>query len=190
MKKVYNILLIVIAIAIITVTILIAVKYGKNYANEQEVEKLIEQINTKEQNIETEEINMEYKGYKVIGIIKIPKINLEYPILSITNNETMKISITKFWGNGVNEIGNLSLAGHNNYDGTMFGKTKTLEIGDSIELTDMKMVTKKYTIYDKYITDPNDSSVTETDEFGTREVTLITCSNGNKERLILKAREI
>lgn len=190
MKKVYNIILIVIAIAIISVIVLIAIKYGKNYANEKEVGELIEQIKQGEQNIEIEEINMEYKGYKVVGIIKIPKIDLEYPILSVTNNETMKISITKFWGDGVNEIGNLSLAGHNNYDSTMFGRNKNLEIGDSIELTDMKMVTKKYMIYNKYITEPNDSSVTETDEFGTREVTLITCSNGNKERLILKAREI
>lgn len=132
---------------------------------------------------------MEYKGHKVVGIIHIPKIELEYPILSETTNETLRLSITKFWGNGVNKIGNLSVAGHNNYDGTMFGKTKDLEIGDVIELTDMTKVTRQYIIYDKYITDPNDISIIEADVFGTREVTLITCSNGNKERLIIKARE-
>ena len=43
----------------------------------------------------------------------------------------------KYWGNSVNDFGNLSIAGHNNYDGTMFGKTKKLKIGDIVELTDL-----------------------------------------------------
>ena len=187
MKK---ILLVMIIIAIVVIVTLIVIKYTKNQINEQELSKVIETINkeiTQEEVIQ--EKQMDYKGYKIIGIIKIPNIELEYPILETTNNTTMRLSITKFWGNGVNEIGNLSLAGHNNYDGTMFGRTKQLEIGDKIELTDMKGITKNYIIYEKFITDPNNISIIETNEFGTREVTLITCSNGNKERLILKARE-
>lgn len=193
MKKVYNILLAIILLAMIVVVAMIIVKYAGNSKNEQEVSKMIESIKEEvakeEQEEYLEEIEMEYKGYKVVGIIKIPKIDLEYPILSETTNASMKLSITKFWGNGVNKIGNLSLAGHNNYDGTMFGKTKNLEIGDTIELTDMYNITRRYTIYDKFITDPNDISIIEADNFGSREVTLITCSNGNKERLIIKARE-
>ena len=190
MKKFSNIKLQKINIAIIIVVELIAIKYTKNLINEQELSKVIETINKEiTQEEVTQEKQMYYKEYRVVGIIKIPSIELEYPILEITNNTTMRLSITKFWGNGVNEIGNLSLAGHNNYDGTMFGKTKQLETGDKIELTDMKGITKNYIIYEKFITDPNNISVIETDEYGTREVTLITCSNGNKERLILKARE-
>lgn len=189
MRKVCNALLVIILIAIVIVVALIIVKYAGNKANEQELEKVIETMSKEVMQEELEEMQVEYKGYKVVGTIKIPKINLEYPILEITTNETMKLSITKFWGNGVNKVGNLSLAGHNNYDGTMFGKNKQLEIGDTLELTDMMGVTKNYIIYDKFITDPNDISIIEADEFGTREVTLITCSNGNKERLILKARE-
>ena len=191
MRKVYNYLLAIIIIAIIVVIALIAVKYSKSQANEKEVSKIVEIIKQEKTETEsqTEELEIEYKGYKVVGMISIPKIDLEYPILFETTNETMKYSITKFWGNGVNKIGNLTLAGHNNYNGTMFGKTKNLEIGDIIELTDLSQVTRTYTIYDKFITDPNDISVIEVEEFGTREVTLITCSNGNKERLIIKARE-
>ena len=190
MKKICNILLVMIIIAIIIVVALIAIKYTKNQINEQELSKVIETINKEiTQEEVTQEKQMYYKEYRVVGIIKIPSIELEYPILEITNNTTMRLSITKFWGNGVNEIGNLSLAGHNNYEGTRLGKTKQLETGDKIELTDMKGITKNYIIYEKFITDPNNISVIETDEYGTREVTLITCSNGNKERLILKARE-
>lgn len=190
MKKVCNILIAIIIIAIIVVVALIIKKYGESKINEQEVSKIIETIKQEANGeLEAKEEEREYKGYKVVGIIKIPKINIEYPILEKTTNETMKFSITKFWGNGVNKVGNLSLAGHNNRNGTMFGKTKQLEIGDTIELTDMTNVTKQYTIYDKFIVDPNDISIIEIDEFGSREVTLITCSNGNKQRLIIKARE-
>lgn len=137
---------------------------------------------------------MNCHGYKVIGIIKIEKIGLEYPIIELPSldlmDKAMKISISKFWGENVNDIGNLTLAGHNNKDGTMFGKTKNLEIGDIIELTDLNKKTIKYKIYNIFVTDPNDGRVINQDEEGVREVTLITCTNGNKNRLITKAREI
>ena len=102
----------------------------------------------------------------------------------------MKISIVKYWGGKVNDYGNLSIAGHNNHNGTMFGKTKNLEIGDIVELTDLEKRTIQYEIYDKFVTDPNDVSILATNDNSIREVTLITCTNGNKNRLILKAREI
>ena len=101
----------------------------------------------------------------------------------------MKVSVTKFWGPEVNEIGNLTIAGHNNFSGTMFGKTKNLKNGDIIKLTDLKNNTLEYKIFDKYSVDPDDISYVKSIEQGTREVTLITCTNGHKERLIIKARE-
>ena len=133
---------------------------------------------------------------KPIIVIKIPKIQLEYPIIAIeTSNpeeteEPMKFAIVRYWGGKVNDYGNLSIAGHNNYDGTMFGKTKNLENGDIIELTDENKQTISYEIYDKFKTNPNDITILKTQDTSVREVTLITCTNGNKERLILKAREI
>ena len=62
----------------------------------------------------------------------------------------MKVSITKFWGPQANEIGNYTVAGHNNKDGTMFGKTKYLQIGDKIKLTNLKNKTMNMK-YLKYI---------------------------------------
>ena len=102
----------------------------------------------------------------------------------------MKLSIIKYWGENVNDYGNLSIAGHNNYDGTMFGKTKKLQIGDIVEMTDLTGQTISYSIYDIFVTDPNDVSILLPKDEKIREVTLITCTNGNKERLILKAKEI
>jgi len=183
MKKLTNIILIANCIAIIIVTILILVNYKKRNYNEKQIDNLIHEIEEKE------EIT-KYKGHNVIGIIRINKIKINYPILEKTNEVTLKISITKFYGKGVNEIGNLTLAGHNNYDGTMFGKIKKLEIDDIIQLTDTKNITKNYSIYKKYITDPNNISILKEELINTRELTLITCTNGNKKRLIIKAREI
>lgn len=135
-------------------------------------------------------------GYKVIGIVKIPKIEIEYPILDIDTynpeetKEPMKFSIVKYWGGNVNDYGNLSIAGHNNYDGTMFGRTKQLVEGDIVELTDTNNQTIQYKIYEIFVTDPNDVTILQTKDESVREVTLITCTNGNRERLILKAREV
>ena len=136
-----------------------------------------------------QEIDQEIEGYKVVGIINIPKINIEYPILEKTNKESLKLSITKFYGEKINQIGNVVLAGHNNLNNKMFGKMDKLENGDIIELTDSQMVTIKYEVFDKYIIDPNDISCIYPVDENSREVTLITCTNRDKNRLIVKARE-
>ena len=102
----------------------------------------------------------------------------------------MKISIIKYWGEKVNDYGNLSIAGHNNKSGTMFGKTKKLNKGDIVELTDLEGQMIQYAIYDIFTTTPNDVNILLSKNENVREVTLITCTNGNKQRLILKAQEI
>ncbi len=192
--KIYKILFTILLIAVIIVVGLIVIKYGRNYINDKENQKTVETFSRVVTEGSQENVTM--NGYKVIGVVKIPKIQIEYPILDIDTynpeetKEPMKISIVKYWGGKVNEYGNLSIAGHNNYDGTMFGKTKNLEIGDIVELTDLENNTIQYQIYDKFVTDPNDVTILTTNDENIREVTLITCTNGNRNRLILKAKEI
>lgn len=190
--KVYRAILICLIIAIITTATLLAVKYIKLYRNEKQAKQVISNITDSLENSDEAiaEINQQIQGNKVVGIIKIPEINLEYPILETTSKETLKLSITKFWGNKINEIGNVTLAGHNNLNGTMFGKLNKLKNGDVIELTDIQNTTLKYEVFKTYIIDPNDITCILPEQEGVREVTLITCTNGNKNRLIVKAREI
>lgn len=189
--RIYKIILVCLIIAAVIVAALVLIKYFNLYKNETEAKQVITNINEELKNSDEpiKEINQQIQGHKVVGIIKIPKIELEYPILETTSKETLNLSITKFWGNEINEIGNVTLAGHNNLNGTMFGKTKKLEIGDIIELTDIQNVTLKYKVFKIYVIDPNDISCILPEQEGTREVTLITCTNGNKNRLIVKARE-
>lgn len=203
-KKELDAFIIIIGLIILITIILIAVKYGERELNEQTMSNIVEQVKAtnltelaNSENIEPgEENNTEaitevtIDGYTVLGIVRIPAIDLEYPILNKTTNKSMKKSITKFWGPDLNQVGNVTLAGHNNYNGTMFGKVKKLKIGDIIEIEDLYKNTVKYEIFDMYVIEPNDVSCVESVEPGTREVTLITCTNGNKNRLITKAREI
>ena len=194
MKKVYNLIIAVLIVALIVVVAMIVIRYGGNYLNEKEVSASLETIEEKLNKEETQQSEslpeLEFKGYKIEGIIEIPKINIKYPIIDHTNEETMKVSITKFWGPQANEIGNYTVAGHNNKDGTMFGKTKYLQIGDKIKLTNLKNETIEYEVFKIYSIDPDDVSCVESVENGTREITLITCTNGHKNRLVTKARQI
>lgn len=198
--KIYKAIFFVLVIIAIIVLGAVIYKYGSNLIAEKESQEIVEtfsKIDFSNNGGESENQNqLEYKGYKVIGIVKIPKIEIEYPILEIGNidpenaKEPMKLSIIKYWGENVNDYGNLSIAGHNNKNGTMFGKTKKLEIGDIIEMTDLTGQTIKYSINEIFITNPDDVNILLPKEELVREVTLITCTNGNKERLIIKANEI
>ena len=196
--KIYKAIIYMLLIVAIVVIGMIIYKYVCESVNEKESQDAVEAFSNIDfsENEEESGSQLEYKGYKVIGIVKIPKIDIEYPILDIGEKDPesakapMKISIIKYWGENVNDYGNLSIAGHNNKSGTMFGKTKKLEIGDIVELTDLTGQTIQYSIYDIFVTDPNDVSILLPKDENIREVTLITCTNGNKQRLILKAKEI
>ena len=167
--KIYKTIFYMLLIVAIVVIGMIIYKYGSNQINEKESQEVVEafsNIDFSENNEESEQQSqLDYKRYNVIGIVKIPKINIEYPIIEIGDidpesaKKPMKLSIIKYWGENVNDYGNLSIAGHNNKDGTMFGKTKKLEIGDIVELTDLKGQTIQYSIYDIFVTDPNDVSI-------------------------------
>ncbi len=196
--KIYKAIFYMLLIVAIVVIGMIIYKYVCESVNEKESQDAVAAFSNIDfsENEEESESQLEYKGYKVIGIVKIPKIDIEYPILDIGDIDPesakapMKMSIIKYWGENVNDYGNLSIAGHNNKSGTMFGKTKKLEIGDIVELTDLTGQTIQYSIYDIFVTDPNDVSILLPKDENIREVTLITCTNGNKQRLILKAKEI
>lgn len=190
--KVYKAILVLLIIAAVIVAVFVVRKFYKSNQTENEAKSVVEEIkeNLNTQNESEAQIDAELGGYKVIGIIEIPKINLEYPILEKTNTESLNISITKFWGNEINEIGNVTLAGHNNLNGVMFGKIKKLSNGDIIELTDIQNITLKYEVFETKVIDPNDISCILPIEEGRREVTLITCTNGRSNRFIVKAKEV
>lgn len=188
----YKIFLAILLLAFVITIVLIVKKYGTQELYEQKNEEIVEVFSQTEEKIDEQGLSIiEFEGFKVIGIIKIPAIDLEYPILEQTTDDAMNVSISRYWGGNINDYGNVSLAGHNNkITLTMFGKNKNLKIGDRIFLTDLTGRTIEYNIYDSFITDPDDVSILRTTDESVREVTLITCTNGRANRLIHKAREI
>lgn len=128
--------------------------------------------------------------YFTIGIINIPSINVNYPILSTYSDALLKISPCKFHGPNPNTVGNLCIAGHNYRNSKFFSKVPTLENGDIIEITDLGGNTVVYSVYDKFIVNPDELECTSQLTGGKKEVTLITCTNDNKQRYIIKAREL
>lgn len=128
--------------------------------------------------------------YKPIATIRIPKINIYYPVLSETTEELLKKAPTKFWGCDPNEVGNFCIAGHNYRNKKFFSKVPSLENGDIIEITDTKGRTIKYTVYNKYTVTEDDMSPTSPLTNGRKDVTLITCTDDSKERVIVKATEV
>ena len=195
MKKICDIILILLIIGAIIFGVIIGSEYIRREKNEDKLSAVgaqIESINTdtSKSNEENKQELIKVDGYDVEGIIEIPKINIKYPIVSKTSDEAMKVAITKFWGTNINDIGNYTMAGHNYKNGTMFGKTKYLEIGDKIKMTDLNLNTVEYEIFKIYTIDPDDVTCIESVDPNTREITLITCTNGHKNRLVTKAREI
>lgn len=192
-KKIYNIILIILALILLVVISIIAFKRINNQIKEKELINTVADIKVKLEEIKESENDektiTKYKGYDIVGIIEIPKINIEYPIINQTSDETIALSITKFWGNNVNDIGNFTMAGHNYFDGTMFSNTNKLNIEDTIKMTDLDGKTIEYKVFDKYIIDPNDVKCVQSVKENTREITLITCINGRNNRLVVKARE-
>lgn len=137
-----------------------------------------------------EEIISNYNGYDVIAKLEIPKIDLETYVLKDYSVEALNISVTKFWGADANKIGNFCIAGHNFKNENMFRNLKKLEIGDKLTISDNEIGRIEYEIYEIYKEEPEDVSCLSQDTNETREVTLITCTNDSKKRIIVKAREI
>ena len=81
-------------------SIVIILNKPKKQATEQVVEEVVEEQVPEVQMSETSN----GEKYYTVGTINIPSINVNYPILSETSVELLKISPCKFWGPNPNEV--------------------------------------------------------------------------------------
>lgn len=126
----------------------------------------------------------------VIGIIKIDKIKLDYPILSEESDEFLKIAPCRFAGPLPNNIGNLCIAGHNYIDNTFFAKISSLELGDEISIYGIDGNLVRYNVFNKTEVNSSDLSCTSQDTSGKRMITLMTCNSIKQTRIIIQAIEV
>ena len=135
-----------------------------------------------------EKINV--SGYTVIGTITIDKIGIEYPILSESTDEALKVTVCKVAGNNVNSAGNLCIAGHNMRNGRMFTKIGDLTQGDSIKIKDSKLKTVEYKVTSKFVAEEDNTEILSQETNGKKIITLITCTNDNAKRVIIQAEAV
>ena len=134
--------------------------------------------------------------YKIIATVQIPKINIQYTVVqgetgSLEETEALlKSSPVKYHGYDPNEVGNFCIVGHNYRNSRFFSKVPNLVVGDIVKLTDLTGRTIDYEVYDKHTVDPNDTRDTTQLTGGRKEVTLITCTNDSKLRVIVRCKEV
>ena len=137
----------------------------------------------------TKKVQMKYRGFDVAGKIEIPKTKLKYPVLSVATLSSMKVSIGIIYGPGLNKVGNTVLMGHNYRNGALFSNNSKLNIGDYVYITDMTGKKIRYVIYNKYITATTDFDYAIRNTEGRREISMASCTDDSKSRLIIWAKE-
>lgn len=132
--------------------------------------------------------NFNYEGYTILGLIDIPSIGFDSVIIREYSYDAMNVGVVKTYGSELNEPGGFIISGHNFRGSSLFMyNIHRLSSGDKIYITDGSGRKLEYTVYEvlRYV-GPNDTSVyTSYDGYN---VTLITCEDGGKTRIVVKAR--
>ena len=141
--------------------------------NENIISSISEQNNV---NNVQEIVGIQYKSNN--WRIKIPKLNLDAPIIEGTTSEVLKRGVGHFNGSSMWD-GNVCLAAHNRgYRCSFFQEIKNLEIGDVI-IYETQFGTKKYKVQmNKIIKETDWSDIENTNE---NRITLITCIENMRE---------
>lgn len=142
---------------------------------------------------------VKYNGFLTAGKIEIPGTGLKTPIISYSeySKSSLETSVCVVYsttgeentqGSGINKPGNTVIAGHNYRNSRFFSNNKKLNIGDKIYITDLEGKRMTYTIYNKFETDDTDTEYMTRDTQGAVEISLTTCTDDSKKRLIILAK--
>lgn len=209
-----TILLIITIVCILGFVIFLGIKVYQKYKTDKDAIKAISQFdeNTKtktetNENTDANIIDLEnvinsnntknkttrkyYKDHIMLGYIEIKKTNIKYPILETATSKALEIAVAITYPTTniqFNKPGNVVIAGHNYKNGQFFSNNKKLTTGDKIYITDGAGTKMVYTIYEIFDTTPEDASFYNRDTEGKPEITLSTCSDDGKTRLIIKAK--
>lgn len=150
----------------------------------------LETDNEPDSSMSTEEKrNQLIKSQKVYGIIEIPAIDVNFVMVVGTENSNLRCAIGHMIGTAhLGQKGNCVLAGHRGgIYGTFFQNIDKLQNGDEVKVINMKKETYVYQVYDQFVVQPEDMSVTE-DIKEEKTLTLISCEDDGATRLIVRCR--
>ena len=143
--------------------------------SDQALSRLIKEFREDEQvdPYEEEMAVVRVDGYEYIGILSVPSLSLELPVMAEWDNERLKIAPCRYAGSAA--TGNLVLCAHNYR--RHFSGIKRLVPGDVITFTGMDGRVWKYQV-DVVETLP--PTAVEEMTAGEYELTLFTCTYGGK----------
>lgn len=125
----------------------------------------------------------------VIGVLEIPALDEELPIIGKWSYKLLKISVCRYKGPDPNEEGNLVVIGHNYKNGSHFGHLSKLSVGDEIFVTDAKTNTRvRYEVYQVKSIAPDAFSALKSYR-GECGLTLMTCKDNGTNRLLVRCEQ-
>ena len=125
----------------------------------------------------------------VIGILEIPELQEELPIIGKWSYKLLKISVCRYKGPDPLEDGNLVIIGHNYKNGSHFGRLSKLSVGSEIFLTNAKTGERvRYEVYQiKSIASDAFSALKS--YHGDAGLTLMTCKDNGTNRLLVRCEQ-
>ena len=159
-------------------------KYSNELLNNYNITKLYSSLSDNNY-LDYNNNNNNYSS--IIGIIDIPTIDLYYPIFGECDEDLLKIAPCKFNGPDIGEVGNVCIAGHNYDNNKFFSRISTLNKNDYIYLYNKNNKKFSYKVSDIYEVREDDLSPIYTYNKKYKQLTLITCNNINKNRIIVKS---
>lgn len=118
-----------------------------------------------------------------MGILCIPSINAEYPVLNECSAKGMKSSPCRYYGTIAED--NVIVCGHNYV--SCFGSLYTLSKGDTITITDTNGYTTRYTVSYLEVIDGKDVHSMCYGNPESWDLTLFTCTWNGLERVTVRA---
>ncbi len=185
MKRIIGKLLISVGIIIIGTVIFM------NYITTQINQNFIKEY---KENIKNTEVKKDgYQIGDVIGVLNIPKIDLEVAIKRGIDNEILKDSVGHFANTSMpGEYGNFSVAGHRAYtNNKFFSNLDELEIGDELNVLSNNE-NYKYIVNSIEVVSPDKVEVIDSTDKSKKEITLVTCTPKyiGSHRLIVKGEYV
>lgn len=181
-KKIISRILIVLGISIIGINCYTIYKVEKE--NKNIVLQYEKSINSGKKMQEVIKLNED-----IVGILKIPKINLEVAVKEGTDKETLKYAVGHFEQTAMpGEDGNFSVAGHRAYTtNKFFSNLDKLEIGDELNMLYMD-TTHSYKVNSIEVVEPDEVEVVDSTDKDKKEITLVTCTPkfSGTHRLVVK----
>lgn len=143
-----------------------------------------EELQVYQVNPEIEMLPVDVEGRDYIGILKIPALGLELPVLSETTKLNLRVSPCRYVGTPY--LQNMVICAHDSK--AHFKRLKELQYGDMVIFTDNEGNVFQYLVQDMEILKPTDVEEMITGDW---DLTLFTCTpGGSQARMAVRCDQI